>query len=268
MRFEGYDITSRPSRKKPLTRCRAELEGDVLRIVGVDELTTIPAFLEALTAPGPRRMGIDAPLGMPRPFWDWLGFEDWISGVAAVGRMERAEWVRLCRTYRGPNGEKELFRPCDRQARACSPMKCFFIPVGRMFHLVAPALGDSSVSVLPHRPTDSEVEAVEAYPTLAVVELTGSRSYKSDAADTPAKREVRHRAVERLRSEGLYGFRAEGLPEDLADDSKADRLDAVLCAFQAARSVRAPMPEVDPVEGWIAGLGVPESNSGRVGRTA
>ncbi|CAN5641622.1 hypothetical protein BH11ARM2_BH11ARM2_25350 [soil metagenome] len=253
MRLEGLDITSRPSRKKPLTRCRAVLEGKTVRIEGIDEFAAIPAFFEALTAAEPpRRIALDAPLGMPRPFWDWLGFSDWESGALSLGTRE--EWVARCGAYRGPNGEKELFRPCDRLARACSPMKCFYIPVGRMFHLVAPALAASSVSVLPHRPTDSRVEAVEAYPTHAFAELAGTRSYKSDLKDTDAKREARLRAVERLANEGLYGFRAEGLPKDLATDPKADRFDAVLCAFQAARSLFIPIPEVDPVEGWIAGL--------------
>ncbi|RYG35652.1 DUF429 domain-containing protein, partial [bacterium] len=213
--IEGFDVTSRPTKGKPATRCRAELDGNRLTILSVDDLPDVDSFLGALTAPGSRRMGIDSPLGMPRVFWDWLGLEDWKSGVETIGLWGRPEWVRRCGAYRGPNGERELFRPCDRQARACSPMKCFFIPVARMFHLVAPALAASEVSVLPHRPTEYGVEAIEAYPTLSVQTLTGNRSYKSDKNDTGPKRENRLLAVARLREEGIYGFRVEGLPEDI-----------------------------------------------------
>ncbi|RYG44286.1 DUF429 domain-containing protein, partial [bacterium] len=228
------------------------------RILSVDDLPDVDSFLAALVAPGARRMGIDSPLGMPRVFWDSLGLTDWESGVATIGLWGRPGWVARCGAYLGPNGERELFRPCDRIARACSPMKCYFIPVARMFHLVAPALAASDVSVLPHRPTESSVEAVEAYPTLSIQTLTGNRSYKSDKADTSAKRANRFLAVARLREEGIYGLQIDGLPENIEEDSKADRLDAVFCALQAAKSYRTPMPEVDLIEGWIAGLD-PES---------
>jgi hypothetical protein len=53
-----------------------------------------------------------------------------------------------------------------------------------------------------------------------------------------------------------YGITAEA-PPDLAEDPSGDRLDALLCAIQAAwawtqRDPGFGLPEhVDPLEGWI-----------------
>lgn len=54
-----------------------------------------------------------------------------------------------------------------------------------------------------------------------------------------------------------YGLRIEA-PDDLAEDPTADRLDALLCAIQAAwawtqrhHDYGVPQP-VDTLEGWIA----------------
>jgi hypothetical protein len=108
-----------------------------------------------------------------------------------------------------------------------------------------------------------EKKAVEAYPTLAVYNLTKQRSYKTDdpKKDTEARREVRRQVVNALRStEPLpgYGLKlkiSEDILAGLADDPKADRLDAILAAVQTAWAATQPnfgVPEsVDPREGTI-----------------
>lgn len=92
--------------------------------------------------------------------------------------------------------------------------------------------------------------------------VTGS--YKNDAAakQTPARRQARKRMVASLATgDNPFGLAVTGstqLLDSLVGDATGDRLDAVLCAMQAAwawqrRDDNYGLPmRVDPLEGWIA----------------
>lgn len=104
---------------------------------------------------------------------------------------------------------------------------------------------------------------VEAYPALVARRFVGRKSYKNDAQDTSERKAARVKIVDGIQSLELrnhYGFTVE-LDDDLArefvEDQTGDRLDAVLCAVQAAWSYGKKdegwgVPaECDPDEGWI-----------------
>jgi predicted nuclease with RNAse H fold len=261
MMLAGADYTSAPRKRKPITVCHAELDGSELRILPPEDCPSHTDFEEVLKEVS--LIGIDAPLGQPVAFLESIypEAETRADVVARLSEETMATWVEKCRSYRGRDGERELFRQCDRDAQACSPMKCFFIPVGRMFLRAVQSL-DRCGFVLGGL-EDGERKAVEIYPTLAVKTLTGQRSYKTDdpKKDTEARREVRRQVVNALRStEPLpgYGLKlkiSEDILAGLADDPKADRLDAILAAVQTAWAATQPnfgVPEsVDPREGTI-----------------
>jgi hypothetical protein len=90
----------------------------------------------------------------------------------------------------------------------------------------------------------------------------GKRPYKSDspARQTPAQCDARRDLLAGLRErcDDLYGVVLD-LPGDLAEtllnDGSGDRLDALLCAVQAAwasgQAGYGVPPDADPLEGWI-----------------
>ncbi len=261
MMLAGADYTSAPRKRKPIAVCHAELGGAEVHILRLEDCPSHEEFERVLR--GLSLVGIDAPLGQPLAFLAAIYPEAMTRAeVVAKLRDETMEtWVEKCRSYRGRDGERELFRACDRRATACSPMKCFFIPVGRMFLRAVQSLENTGFVLAGLQ--DGEKKAVEAYPTLAVENLTGQRSYKTDdpRKDTEARREVRRQVVNALRStEPLpgYGLKvkiSEDILAGLADDSKADRLDAILAAIQTAWAATQPnfgVPvSVDPREGTI-----------------
>ena len=261
MTLAGADYTSAPSKRKPITVCHAELDGAEVHILRLEDCPSHEEFEWVLR--GLSLVGIDAPLGQPLAFLEFIypevrTREDLIT---ALGKETMATWVEKCRSYRGRDGERELFRACDSAAKACSPMKCYFIPVGRMFLRAVQSLENAGFVLAGLQ--DGEKKAVEAYPTLAVENLTGLRSYKTDdpRKDTEARREVRRQVVNALRStEPLpgYGLKvkiSEDILAGLAEDSKADRLDAILAAIQTAWAATQPNfgvpPALDPREGTI-----------------
>lgn len=114
---------------------------------------------------------------------------------------------------------------------------------------------------------DRQRIAVEAYPGYAVRRLMTSRSrvsYKNDAKgkQTHEQRRMRSEILRRVTSgDSHFGLQAclnRRQRSDLIDDGRGDRLDALLCALQAAwawrrRSHHYGLPAAaDPLEGWIA----------------
>lgn len=261
MMLAGADYTSAPSKRKPITVCHAELDESDLRIVRLEDCRSHTDFEEVLR--GLSLVGIDAPLGQPLPFLKFIypEAETRADVVARLRKETMASWVEKCRSYRGRDGERELFRACDSAATACSPMKCFFIPVGRMFLRAVQSLENTGFVLAGLQ--DGEKKALEIYPTLAVENLTGHRSYKTDdpKKDTEARLEVRRQVVNALRSTKplpKYGLKvkiSEDILAGLADDPKADRLDAILAVIQTAWAATQPNfgvpPSVDPREGTI-----------------
>ncbi len=124
---------------------------------------------------------------------------------------------------------------------------------------------DVGADIRPGHPVrGATITVVEGYAALVAEALVGSRSYKSEAAkgDTADRRRTRLALIEALGSPAcleVYGVTVR-LPAHLRlafrESHRADRLDAVLLAVQAAWAGHRPdlgIPATaDPVEGWIA----------------
>jgi len=141
-------------------------------------------------------------------------------------------------------------------------MMLYGVPVGKMFFEGAPRLLVSGVQIVPCHPRASDRVAVEAYPALVARKWIGRQSYKNDTRrkQTPDQRTARAAILNGLRREGResYGFELALDDEQagsLLDDPTGDRLDALLCAVQAAWAHTQPYygipPDCDPLEGWI-----------------
>ncbi|MET0106512.1 MAG: DUF429 domain-containing protein [Sedimenticola sp.] len=266
MRIFGLDFTSAPRKSKPITCAVCSLEGDILAFEAVEELHSFEAFENWLQQPGPWIAGMDFPFSQPRKLLENLGWPtDWSGMVARVGGLTMQEWEALLKGYRDarPAGDKQHLRRTDQLAQACSPMMMYGVPVGRMFRQGVPRLLESGVSIPPvHETGDSRI-VLETYPALLARYLAGGLSYKNDQKQkqTEARREARRRICYGLSSSRVsrqYGVMLDRVDWlSLVDDPKADGLDALLCAVQAAwawsrrdRGYGIP-DDVDRLEGWI-----------------
>jgi len=269
MNIYGIDFTSRPRRGKPITCLACVLEVDRLQACELLEWHDFSGFEALLRRPGPWLAGIDFPFGQARRFIENIGWpRTWQGYVAHVAALERAAFRRALDDYRSqrPAGDKEHRRACDQAAGAISPQKLYGIPVGLMFFEGAPRLMAAGVTLPGLQRGDPKRIAVEAYPGLLARTLVGRRPYKQDSRrkQTPEQQAVRTQLLNRIvKDDPLtgYGIRVEA-PLTLADDPTGDRLDALLCAVQAAWAWRAREdnfgipPEVDGLEGWIADPGI------------
>ncbi len=243
MKIFGFDFTSAPSHKKPITCAECELQEDLLSIKHCLRLTSFEDFEAFLGSDGPWLAALDFPFGQPRKLitnlsWPqtWVGY---MQVIASLGKKEFEETLKLYRKSRSI-GDKQHLRTADVLAGACSPMMLHRVPVGKMFFEGATRLLESEVSVLPCRSTGDSRMVVEGYPALVARRLIGKRSYKSDERGRQTKdRELaRGEIVDGLRSSEMvkwYGLRIE-LPEEmgerLVNDEMGDELDAVLCGVQ------------------------------------
>jgi hypothetical protein len=229
------------------------------------------SFLEIerfLASEGPWITGIDFPFGQPHKLIINLGWpQTWEGYVDRISRMSREEFCSTLSDYKWhrPEGDKEHRRVTDEAAGSLSPQKLSFTPVGRMFFQGAPRLMNSGVCIIPCRPTATNRIVVEAYPALVARFLVGRCGYKHDQKhkQTAEHRMVRADIVHGLSSPAMrshYSFEIELTPklaEECIANSTGDRLDAMLCAVQAAwawsqRDANYGMPvDCDAAEGWI-----------------
>ena len=268
MRIYGLDFTSAPSRRKPLVAVGCTFDGQVLRVEEAAVLDGFGPFEAFLERGGPWVCGMDFPFGQPRSLVESLGWpEPWEGYVGEVSRLPKQDFEDAIKAdmAKRPAGAKYRYRLADRRSRSSSAMMLFRVPVGKMFYEGTPRLLSSGVSVEPCRPTLSPRVAVEAYPAVVARRFLGRRSYKSDEKrkQTAAQRAARKELVAGLGSAALresYGFVVEmdgRWREELARDPKADALDSVLCAVQAAWSYAkreegwGVPEECDRDEGWI-----------------
>lgn len=271
MNLYGLDFTSAPSQKKPITRAFCELseaQPDILHLKTLDTFPTFDGFEAFLRSDGPWLAALDFPFGQPRKLITNLGWPtSWEGYMSIIVSLSKAAFEETLRRYREsrPAGDKQHLRVTDEYAGAISPMMMHRVPVGKMFFEGATRLYRSEVSVLPCRPTGSNTIAIEGYPALVARKLIGKRSYKSDerGQQTIEKNQARQEIVAGLRGGKLtqwYGITV-GMPDQLAEellqDAMGDKLDAVLCAVQAAwaysqreRGYGIP-EECDKDEGWI-----------------
>ena len=263
MRILGIDFTSAPENSKPITVAECELADDELLVSCVSLLTDFDSFERTLRARGPWVAGIDLPFGQPRRLiraFGWpLAWQDYVARVERLGKSKFEDKLKKYRDKQPPR-QKEHRRATDELAKSISPMKLTHQPVGKMFFQGAPRLLRSGASIIPCRPNGSRRIVVEAYPALVAEALAGTRSYKDK--QTPERKKARRKIVAGLKGDACretYGIKVHlGMDikeKTLIDDPKADLLDAVLCAAQAAWASRKSKyggpKNCDRSEGWI-----------------
>ena len=260
----GIDFTSAPTARKPITCARAVLDANALRFVELLRWHDFADFEAALQAPGPWVAGMDFPFGQARRFIESIGWPtSWAGYVRTVASLDRASFRQALEDYkrdRAP-GDKHHKRTCDVVSHSQSPQTLYGTPVGLMFFEGTPRLLSAGVHLPYNHDGDTSRIALEAYPGVAVRQLVGNRSYKSDTAgnQTTEQLEARMeiwRSLTGAQGREIYGFSVDA-PAGLAEDPGADDLDALLCAVQAAwgwsrRSNDFGAPaDIDRLEGWI-----------------
>jgi hypothetical protein len=271
MHIFGIDFTSAPRPSKPITCAECILDGSDLYVEKLEFWSDFMGFESSLTESRSCVTAIDAPFGQPRRLVRALGWPTvWEDYVGLVGKMSKPAFEKTIRDYCGrqPPGDKHHLRRTDTLARACSPMMLYGVPVGKMFFEAAPRIAQSSVSVLPCRPTNSQQRAVEAYPALLVRRLIGNTSYKGDdKKHCNSRNRQRATLVDLCQSNAIeeaFDIRVlmDGkLALRLKEDASGDSLDAILCAIQVAsaakKAAQLGIPaDADPLEGWIVGCRV------------
>ena len=267
MQILGLDFTSAPGRRKPITVARCTLEGTRLSVLSCLLLFDFVAFETLLRQEGPWIGAFDFPFGQPLQLINNLGWpRSWEGYLRLLSTLTKEQFVATLSQYSAaqPVGSRLHMRATDLLARAISPMMLYRIPVGRMFFEGALRLYASGVSILPCRPTSSDRIALEGYPALVARRWLGRCSYKSDdrRKQTPAQLLARQELLTALQSNALtetYGVQLDLSTElgvDLIGDPMGDRLDAVLCAIQAAwaysqREKGYGIPPGHEIEGWI-----------------
>lgn len=271
--IHGVDFTSAPRRSKPIVVASGELQDDRFELLSIEILQSLADYEDWLRKPGPWVGGFDFPFGLPRSAlidldWptDWEALTRFCRRLGREGLRGALDGHRAAR----PVGDKYCYRRGDALAGSHSPLKLVNPPVALMFLEGACRLPEAEVTVPGMYAGDPERIALEAYPGYAVRTLfcnEGRVSYKNDvpSKQTPVRAHARHRIVDCLQSDGLKGIRLRGaarLLDSLVEDGSGDKLDAALCALQAAWGVQRRErnfglpPMLDPVEGWI--VSVPE----------
>lgn len=279
MQILGIDFTSAPSTRKPLVCAYGWLEGERLQIQRLEHWTHYLDFEQVLERTGPFVAGLDFPFAFPLAFSRYYQLPlVWEQAVAALERFHHGDHQQARAHYRQwigafradqPPGAKHPRRQTDRLAGALSPLMVFGIPVGMMLLEGAVRLQRAGVTVPPLRPQTGERVALETYPALAVRRLLGEKvPYKNErqAGDqTLAANRARLLAAACGRpAVRTYGLLLQVAPPEMEaclQDHSGDRLDALLCALQAAWGYRQrehgwgvppDLPEViRRSEGWI-----------------
>ena len=276
----GVDFTSAPRRGKPIAVARlAATDVDRYALVGVEALADWPSFDAFLARPGPWVAGFDLPFGLPRALVEALDWpREWrglMGHYASLDRATiRATFVAFCAAR--PIGAKFVHRAADGPAGSSTSMKWVNPPVAWMLHAGVPRLIAAGVCIpgLDDDPETVDVGrvALEAYPGYLARSITRA-SYKSDTRtmQTAARRDQRARIVDALGTGDHVLSLRIAIDDDqraaLIDDGSADRLDAVLCAVEAAWALgrhraghpRYGLPDgIDPLEGWIVGIAMPD----------
>lgn len=269
MRLIGVDFTSSPSRRKPVLLAEGRLQGQAVRLDGLQRFETLDAFGAWLAQPGPWVGGFDLPFGLPRELVEQLGWpQDWracMRHYAALPRADiRAAFAGFCNAR--PVGGKFAHRATDRPAGSSPSMKWVNPPVAYMLHAGVPLLLQAGVHLPGMHAGDAERVALEAYPGLLARQVLGRRSYKADARSrqTPERLVARKDLLTALEHGttrlGLQLRSNHAQRDALVEDASGDSLDAVLCLLQAAWGAQRHAegdawyglsPQLDPLEGWI-----------------
>jgi hypothetical protein len=264
LKIYGVDFTCAPRRAKPIVAASGVLRKNALEMEGIERLQTFGEFEALLARPGPWIGGFDLPFSLPAELVRDLQWpRQWKALVSHCSAMTRLEFRGSLDAYRAsrPVGRKYAHRATDYPAGSSSPMKLVNPPVALMFHEGARRIAASGAHVPALADGDSLRVALEAYPGLLVRKQLGIRdSYKSDTTSeqTAARKAVRKRILDDLKAGRALGIRLSierPLENELLSDGSGDRLDAVICAVQAAWAAARPrfgLPqEAFSGEGWI-----------------
>ena len=264
----GVDFTSTPRNQKAIPVAEGKLHHEALTIVNTFNLNSLAEFDQFLKRRGAWVAAIDFPFGLPRKLiLDCRWPSSWEGYIGHISRMGKQRFEETLRSYRAPEtGRARLLRETDKKAKSRSPMQLDFTPVGKMFFVGAPLLVRSPCTVVPFRQGCAEAGIiVEGYPKLVVTKAVGKSAYKSDSPSraNSAHSEIRKSILQWIQSEdaqGVYGLIVklnDIVVERCLYDTKGDKLDAVLCAMQAAwastrrRSGYGVPDSCDKLEGWI-----------------
>jgi hypothetical protein len=264
--IHGVDFTSRPRIRKPITVASGRVVRAAFRLDTFEEFSVWQDFESWLRCPGPWIAGFDFPFGLPREAVIDLGWpKQWPQLLAHCRGLGREKFRAALDRYREsrPVGNRYAHRATDHPAGSHSPLKLVNPPVGLMFLEGAPRLLDAGVTIPGLHAGDPQRVALEAYPGFLARRMLKA-SYKNDALakQTPARKQARSSLLRSLETgDNPFGLTLTGpkrLLHSLVGDATGDRLDAVLCAIQAAwayqrRAENYGLPvHIDPLEGWIA----------------
>jgi hypothetical protein len=279
LKLYGRDFTCAPGKKKPITCAECRLTDGLLAVDALHLLRDFAEFEAFLNQPGPWVAAMDFPFSLPAKWLETMKWsQEWAKYVQDISELfpSRADFANCIRDYRTGRsaGDKYYLRPIDKLAGACSPMMVDYTPVGKMFFEGARRLLNSDVSVLPFVWRNPQKVAVEGYPARLARRFAGQQGYKSDQpkrlppAKQAAQRQARQAIIAGITSERLaleFGFKAQtpviqdtGAQDEWIADASGDKLDAVLCAIQAAWAYTRKdqgygIPAIDAAqEGWIA----------------
>ena len=268
MNIHGFDFTSAPGPRKPITCAVCQLAESTLKLDVCVKLHSFAEFEAFLKQSGPWLAALDFPFGQPRKLISGLSWpETWEGYVRFIAAMGKQSFEYTLTQYCANRslGDKHHLRITDMRAASRSPMMLHRVPVAKMFFQGAPRLLASGAGILPCHPTNDNRTVIEGYPALVARRWIGRRCYKSDerAQQTTVQAAARQEILRGLCSPGLldyYGCTLEistTLAEALIADPTADSLDALLCAVQAAWAYSqcnngyGIPPHCDPLEGWI-----------------
>jgi hypothetical protein len=274
----GVDFTSAPRPRKPITLAVGRLMGGasrpLYRLESVRDLASLDAFEAFLREPDEWLGGFDLPFGQPRSLIEHEGWPaEWPAFVEFYCRQPRALLRDRFRAWCAarPAGDKFAWRQADKPAGSSPAMRWANPPVAWMMHagigrMLAAGLDFPAHRVRGPRSRAGRRVALEAYPGFTARHVVRT-SYKSDvpASQTPQRQANRRRIVAAL-VEGTAGLAprldvSAAVRRSLVADAAGDRLDAVICALQAAHAAFLPgyglPPNLDPLEGWIAGVPAP-----------
>ena len=289
----GVDFSSAPGKRKPIVIARVDILPAGIVPVGIvpagivpagivpvdivlrsfERLETLAALAQWLRAQPRFVAGCDFPFGLPREFVEAQGWlapgapAHWPTLIRTVAALTRSALVDRCRAFVAPRpaGGRFAHRRTDRPAGSSPSMKWVNPPVVLMLHAGAPLLLDAGLDLPSLHAGDPSRVALEAYPGMLARDVVGNRSYKSDdpRKDDAQRRGRRADIVRALRGGAHRLGTSLAIDARLADEMIAecsgDRLDAAICAVQAAWgwAHRADhyglAPDVDPCEGWIVG---------------
>ena len=264
--ISGVDFTSRPSKQKQITIATATMRRRAFELQSIKEYSDWETYECWLSRDGPWVAGFDFPFGLPREATRDLGWPaTWGDLVLHCRSLGRESFRAALDRYRESRaaGSRYAHRATDLPAGSHSPLKLVNPPVGLMFLEGAPRLLEAGVTIPGLVKGDPLRIAFEAYPGFTARQMVKA-SYKNDARSkqTPQRTRARKAIVAALVSRAnpfdiALSASARTL-NSLVRDASGDRLDAVLCALQAAwawrrRADNYGLPsKIDSLEGWIA----------------